>query len=152
MLRMKTFIRGDAVQRPFDIRCVGQHPSGPPGERLGQHRKRADVAFARREMSTLPPNALVLTYNPSLFHLRGINAAQMSLASTDPGYVSALRSRYAGGVVLHWNFWCNVADPVQQAFCMDVLNGYSHALMEEHRDRDYRYAFYRLVLPTSGAQ
>ena len=59
ILRMKTFIRGDAVQRPFDIRCVGQHPSGPPGERLGQHRKRADVAFARREMSTLPPNALV---------------------------------------------------------------------------------------------
>ena len=62
-----------------------------------------------------------------------------------PGYAeNILGPRYAGGVFFHWNFWCNVADPVQQSFCTDVLSRFPHTLVRESRERDYRFAIYRL--------
>ena len=95
---------------------------------------RADVAFAKESAASLPRNAVVLTHNPAMFHVWGINAAQMSSAATDGPYVgSQLFSRYAGGVFLHWNFWCNVADPTQVAFCQSVLEGFGHELIAERR-------------------
>jgi hypothetical protein len=106
---------------------------------------RADVAFAHRVARDLPPGAIVLTHNPSIFLIRGINAAQMSLATTDPIFVSSvLTTNYAGGVFLHWNYWCNVAEPIQRAFCEDALNQFDSELFIEHRERNYSYAFYRL--------
>ena len=106
---------------------------------------RADVAFAERVVPRLPRNAIVLTHNPSLFHVMGQNAAQMSLLMSEPGYAAdALFDRYGGGVYLHWNFWCNVSDPVQQRFCRDALSRLPHTVVEEARERDYRFAFYRL--------
>jgi hypothetical protein len=108
---------------------------------------RADVVFAREFARSLPPNAIVLTHNPAMFHVWGVNAVQMSIATTDRSYVDGqLFARYAGGVFLHWNFWCNVADPTQVAFCNSALNGFGHDLVAEHRVRDYRYALYRLRL------
>jgi len=50
-----------------------------------------------------------------------VSAGQMSLVLNRPGYLEQLAARYAGGVYLHWNFWCNVMDPVQQAFCRQAL-------------------------------
>jgi len=106
---------------------------------------RADVAFAKRFTSQLPPNSIVLTQNPSMFHVWGINAAQLSIASTEHGYVSQqLMPRYAGGVYLHWSFWCNVADEAQQAFCHSALDAFPNDLIGSYRERDYRYAFYRV--------
>jgi hypothetical protein len=106
---------------------------------------RADVRYAKGFAARLPANSLVLTHNPSLFHLWGINAAQLSLAATDPAYVrTQLFNRYAGGVYLHWNFWCNVRDPVQAAFCRTALESFPAELVESARERDYHYAMYRL--------
>lgn len=107
---------------------------------------RADVAFAGRIIQDLPPNSIVLTHNPGLFHLSGISAAQASLASSDQPYIrNVLFRRYAGGVYFHWNFWCNVDDPLQQSFCTNILDRYPHQLLFEQRIRDYRYALYRLL-------
>jgi hypothetical protein len=106
---------------------------------------RADVAFAREAAGELPPNAVVLTHNPGMFHLWGVSAAQLSLASTDPDYVrDVLRPRYSGGIYAHWNFWCNVPDPVQRGFCDRGLAAYPAALVRERRVRDFRYALFRL--------
>jgi 4-amino-4-deoxy-L-arabinose transferase-like glycosyltransferase len=109
---------------------------------------RADVAFARSFVPQLPPNSIVLTHNPNMFHIWGQSAAQAGIAIAEPHYVtSVLGSRYAGGVFFHWNFWCDVADPVQQAVCTNALERYPHTLVREYRERDYRYALYRLQLP-----
>jgi hypothetical protein len=106
---------------------------------------RADVDFAREFARELPGNAVVLTHNPGMFHLWGVNAAQLSLASTDPIYVrDTLPLRYARGVYLHWSFWCNVADPVQRGFCDRALAEHSSAMVRDRRVRDYRFAFYRV--------
>lgn len=113
---------------------------------------RADVAFARDAVSGLPRNAIVLTHNPNMFHVWGQSAAQASIAASDLTYATGvLAPRYRGGVFFHWSFWCNVADPVQQAFCARILDEYPHEMVREHRERDYRYAIYRLTMEPPAA-
>jgi hypothetical protein len=105
---------------------------------------RADVRFARSFVPSLPPNSYVLTHNPGMFHGWGINAGQMSLIVSNPGYLKYLTDRHAGGVYVHWNFWCNVQDPVQREFCRRALENKPAEMVREYRERDQRYAMYRL--------
>lgn len=105
---------------------------------------RADVEFARRTAVQLPPESYVLTQNPAMFHLWGVNAGQMSQILAAPAYAAALERRYAGGVYVHWNFWCNVQDPIQPEICRRAMALGRTELVAESRERDQRYAFYRL--------
>jgi hypothetical protein len=105
---------------------------------------RADVAFAKSVVAELPRNSYVLTHNPGMFHIWSMNAGQMSRVSGNPRFVDFLLSRYPGGVYVHWNFWCNVNDPVQPEFCRQALDAGTVELVREHRERDQRFAFYRL--------
>ena len=91
-------------------------------------------------------NAYVLTHNPGMFHVWGVNAGQMSLATSNPAYVRFLADRYPGGIFLHWNFWCNVQDPAQPEMCRQALTQGVAELVAEHRERDQRFAFYQLKL------
>jgi hypothetical protein len=111
---------------------------------------RADVRFAKEVSDALPANAIILTHNPGMFHVWGRSAAQLSFAVADSSFVrERLAPRYAGGVYLHWNFWCNVTDDTQRAFCRQALASYPNHLVREFRERDYRYAFYRLDVAAS---
>ena len=105
---------------------------------------RADVRFARSFVRNMPSNSFVLTHNPGMFHVWGVNAGQMSMIVSNPMYLDHLSGRFAGGIYLHWNFWCNVADRVQREFCRLALSRAPATLSSEYRERDYRYAFYRL--------
>ncbi len=104
---------------------------------------RADVNFARSIVPSLKGNAYVLTHNPSIFHVWGVNAGQMSLVAANPLHLEHLTVRYAQGAYLHWNFWCNVADPVQQGFCRAALARKAAETVSEHRERDQYFALYR---------
>jgi hypothetical protein len=111
---------------------------------------RADVRFAEALVQVLPRNSYVLTHNPGMFHLWGVNAGQMSLIVEQPGRLRFFADRYSGGVYLHWNFWCNVADPVQQSFCRRALEMGTTTLVREYRERGQTFALYRFepeVLP-----
>jgi hypothetical protein len=105
---------------------------------------RADVRHAKEFVTQLPPNSIVLTHNPAMFHIWRVSAAQMSLIRSNPRQMEQLFTRYAGGVFLHWNYWCNVADPLQKSFCQAGLDGFPHELVASARERDYEYAIYRL--------
>lgn len=106
---------------------------------------RADVAFAHAVIPKLPKNGIVLTHNPSIFHLNGVNAAQLSLVLSEPDYVANYYTeRFAGGVFLHWNAWCGYIDFTQREFCDAALKSFDHEMIAEARERDFRYAFYRL--------
>jgi hypothetical protein len=104
---------------------------------------RADVMFAEAAVPALGGNSYVLTHNPSMFHLWRVNAGQMSTILNNPSYVDYLATRYAGGVYLHWNFWCNVAVPAQQEMCRKSLVAKPFTLRQETRERDQHFAFYR---------
>jgi hypothetical protein len=105
---------------------------------------RADVRYAKEFAMRLPPNPIVLTHNPAMFHMWDVSASQMSATRGDPHTIERLQSRYAGGVFLHWNYWCNVPDPLQNSFCKAGLNEYAHELVDSRRERDNEYALYRL--------
>ena len=112
---------------------------------------RADVRFARSFVRNLPANSFVLTHNPGMFHVWGVNAGQMSLVVADPTYLEQQSGRFAGGIYLHWNFWCNVADRIQREFCRLALSRAPATVIEEYREGDYRYALYRLRIAPSVA-
>jgi len=108
---------------------------------------RADHLYAKEFATLLPEKSIVLTHNPNMFHLWGKNAAQISLATEEKSYVNQiLFHQYKDGVYLHWNYWCNAADSLQNLFCENVLNDYEHELIKEYQENDYNYALYRLEL------
>jgi hypothetical protein len=104
---------------------------------------RSDVEFARSLVPDLRKNSYVLTHNPGMFHVWGVNAGQMSSIAANPRFLDYLAARYTDGVYLHWNFWCNVQDPVQQEFCRKALAIGSAETVREHRERDQRFVLYR---------
>lgn len=106
---------------------------------------RADHLYAQKFARMLPENSLILTHNPNMFFLWGKNAAQASLATTDPAFVEDIFNRFRGGIYFHFNFWCNVDDPLQIQFCQNVLNMFETRLVAEYSEKNYRFALYRLV-------
>ena len=105
---------------------------------------RADVTHARSFAQGLPPNSFVLTHNPSMFHIWNVAAGQMSMVITDRNRAPQLFARFTGGVYLHWNFWCNVQDPVQTKFCHTALDMFPHDVVDSRQEREYKYVLYRL--------
>ena len=102
------------------------------------------MRFAESVAPELRGNTYVLTHNPGMFHIWGVNAGQMSLDCDDPRYTclpSAIR-----GVYLHWNFWCNVQDDVQQHSVATRVTSGLPSWSGKVRERDQRFAFYRLRL------
>jgi hypothetical protein len=110
---------------------------------------RADVRFARLFGRDLPPNSYVLTHNPGMFQVWGYSAGQLPLIVQNPVYVRYLSGRYTGGVFVHWNFWCNVQDPVHPEFCRRALELGKVELVREYRERDQRFAVFRITTPPS---
>ncbi|MGC4085966.1 MAG: hypothetical protein QM736_28515 [Vicinamibacterales bacterium] len=94
---------------------------------------RADVRFAKEAASQLPPQWSVLTQNPGMFHLWGTGAGQMSRVVGNGPLLAYLAQRYAGGVYVHWNFWCNTDDPVQQDICGKAMAAAPTTLVRETR-------------------
>ena len=113
---------------------------------------RTDVRMARVFSATLSPNSIVLTHNPSMFHVWGVSAAQLSIASSETAYIDrVVLARYAGGAYVHWNYWCNT-DSAQRAFCQAALDRFPHARVASYRERDYEYALYRITGPAAKTQ
>lgn len=104
---------------------------------------RTDVRFAESLVPSLRGNSYVLTHNPNMFQVWGVNAGQVSMVLNNPSYLDYLATRYVGGVYFHWNFWCNVQVPAQQALCRQILDLRPATLVGEVRDRDQRFALYR---------
>jgi len=114
---------------------------------------RTDVRFAESLVPALSGNTYVLTHNPNMFHVWGVNAGQMSAILNNPTYVDYLATRYAGGVYFHWNFWCNVEVPAQREMCRKSLEAKPAVLLRQFRDRDQRFALYQFqVEPINGVK
>ncbi len=106
---------------------------------------RADHLYAQKFADLVPTNSLILTHNPNLFMLWGKNAAQASLLTTDPAFLDNSLAQFSGGVYFHFNFWCNVDDPLQKQFCQNILDNFQTELIKEYRERDYRFALYKVL-------
>lgn len=106
---------------------------------------RADHAAALRMVAEVPQDGMVLTHNPGMIHVMGRSAAQTSIGANQPERVDELFRRFPGGVYFHYNFWCNVNDPVQNEFCQKVLATFPTRVVLEESAGFYRYVLYRLL-------
>jgi hypothetical protein len=100
-------------------------------------------------VAEVPGNGIVLSHNPGMIQAMGRSAAQTSIASYQPWRVDELFHRFPGGVYFHYNFWCNVDDPVQNEFCANVLATFKTRVVLEESAGFYRFVLYRL-LPRSA--
>lgn len=113
------------------------------GEEAWQARR--DVEFARTVSAKLPRNSVVLTHNPAMFHVWGVAATQMHIAVTEPTYVAGiLTRRFAGGVFLHWNYWCNTVDDPAVELCDAARAGFSWREVVSLSEREFRVALLEL--------
>jgi hypothetical protein len=71
----------------------------------------------------------------------------MARVASNPAYGRWLAGRFAGGLYVHWNFWCNTQDPEQSMICRSVMALGNTIPIAETRERDQRFAFYRLTIP-----
>jgi hypothetical protein len=105
---------------------------------------RADHKYAQEMAKSLPQDSLVLTHNPNMFLFWGQNAAQASLATEQTGYFNGFFQRYKGGIYFHYNFWCNVPDPLQNSFCKNILERYKCTAVMTFKERDYTFVLYKV--------
>ena len=82
---------------------------------------RADHDIAIELLEQVPLDSMVLTHNPGMLQVMGQSAAQTSIATTNPAKVDHYFRQFSGGVYFHYSFWCNIQDPVQNAFCNQIL-------------------------------
>jgi hypothetical protein len=105
---------------------------------------RADHKYAQEMAQALPQDSVILTHNPNMFLLWGKNAAQASLATEQTGYFNGFFQRYKGGVYFHYNFWCNVSDPLQNSFCKNILERHKCTPVMTFKERDYTFVLYKM--------
>ena len=106
---------------------------------------RADHQYAKVMAEKLPSDAIVFTHNPNMFLFWGRSAAQASiLAGCDRARLEEWKARFPGGIFFHFNFWCNVSDPVQQSFCARILEKFRHQEVLKFGAREYKYVLYRI--------
>jgi hypothetical protein len=110
---------------------------------------RADHASAVRAAAELPEDSIVLSHNPGMLQVMGRSAVQTSIATYQPHRVGDFFRRFSGGVYFHYNFWCNVPDPVQNEFCAKVLATYPTRVVFEESAGFNRYVLYRLLPPSA---
>jgi Dolichyl-phosphate-mannose-protein mannosyltransferase len=136
---------------PYAVAIYAFTPYLPLTRAVGRESwaSRADHAAALRMVAEIPEDAIVLTHNPGMLQVMGRSAAQVSIATTEPQMVDAYFHRFAGGVYFHYNFWCNVPDPLQNEFCTNMLARYGTRVVMEESTGFYRYVLYRL-LPKSA--
>ena len=94
--------------------------------------------------AALPDDAVALTHNPNMFLLWGKNAAQASLATEHSSSFKRLFYRYKGGIYLHYNFWCNVPDKLQNSFCTNILERYDCTSVMSFKEQNYTYELYKV--------
>ena len=95
-------------------------------------------------VEALPQDSVVLTHNPNMFLLWGKNAAQASLVTEQRGYADNFFNRYKGGVYFHYNFWCNVNDKQQNAFCENILDRFDCSEIMSFEEKDYTFSLYKV--------
>lgn len=106
---------------------------------------RDDHKTAEHFATLVPRDAIVMTHDPILFHLSGKDACQTSVFTDDMNHVeNYLMKRYKDKIYLHWDYWCNVNEPVQPGYTIRVMQNYQTFLVEQQIIQGKPYALYRI--------
>jgi len=112
----------------------------------------ADVDYIGRLAPTLPEGALVISPDPCVWLLKGINSTQFfSIESMVRGSLRELVNQYPGGIYLHWSFW-HTAEPAMAHQAAQLLAETDAQVITRMKSEAYKIALYRVDTPEAIAR
>jgi len=110
-----------------------------------------DVEFVARVAPTLPGGSIVLTPDPCLWMLQGINASQIfTLEHMVHNEMRELANQFPGGVYLHWSFWHN-AEPSLARSSAQLIAETKGVLISRVQSHAHTDALFRIDTPEALA-
>jgi hypothetical protein len=112
----------------------------------------ADVDFVAKMAHLLPEGALVISPDPCMWNLQGINASQFYIIEhMVREEMRELANQYPGGVYIHWSFWHN-AEPGAAETTAKLLAETNATVFGRVQCQAYTLALLRIDTPEAFAR
>lgn len=112
----------------------------------------ADVDYIGRIAPTLPEGALVISPDPCVWLLKGINSTQFfTIESMVRGNLRELVNQYPGGIYLHWSFW-HTAEPGIAQQGAQLLAEVNATPLTRMTSQAFKLGLYRIDTPEGLAR
>jgi hypothetical protein len=112
----------------------------------------ADVDFIARVAPTLTEGSVVLSPDPCIWLLKGVNSSQIfTLDEMVHTQMKELANQFPGGVYLHWSFWHN-AEPTMAAESAKLLVETNATVVARVQCQAYKLALFRIDTPEALAR
>ncbi|HEU5078186.1 MAG TPA: hypothetical protein VFT72_03195 [Opitutaceae bacterium] len=113
---------------------------------------RADVTFVERVAPTLPEGSLVISSNPCIWNIEGVNSSQFfTIENMVRTELIELRNQYPGGIYVHWNFWHNV-EPTMADDARRLIADTEATRVASMTSQDHEMAIMRVDTPAAIAK
>jgi hypothetical protein len=111
----------------------------------------ADVDFVAEVSKTLPGGSVVLSSDPCIWLLKGVNASQFyTLDTMVRTNLSELVNQFPGGVYVHWGFWQN-AEPGSAATVAQLLAVTGAKPIARAQSQAFKMGVFRIDTPAAYA-
>jgi len=108
-----------------------------------------DSDFVKAMAKILPSGALVISPDPCMWNLQGINSSQyFVLENMLHTEMRELASQYPGGIYQHWSFWHN-AEPEMARYTAEYLAQVDAVPFHRVTSQAFKLGLYRLDTPTA---
>ena len=112
----------------------------------------ADARFVTQVAPTLPEGSLVISHDPCMWLLQGINSSQFfTIDQMLRGAMRELANQYPGGIYVHWGFWHN-AEPDRAELCAKLLVETDATEVIRMQCQANKFALYRIDTPEAFAR
>ena len=112
----------------------------------------ADVDFVAEVSPTLPGGSLVLSSDPCIWLLKGVNASQFYTVNTMVRTnLPELANQFPGGIYVHWGFWQN-AEPGAAATVAQLLAETGAKPIARAQSQAFKMGVFRIDTPAAYAR
>ena len=112
----------------------------------------ADAKFVTQVARTLPEGSLVISHDPCMWLLQGINSSQFfSIDHMLHEQLRELANQYPGGIFVHWGFWHN-AEPDRAELTAKLLVEADAREVTRQQCQAYKLALFRIDTPEALAR
>jgi hypothetical protein len=112
----------------------------------------ADERFVAKVSHTLPNGSLVISHDPCMWQLQGINASQFfTIDHMVHEEMRELACQYPGGIYVHWDYWHN-AEPEMAADTAKLLVATNAIEVTRMQSEAYKFALFRIDTPEAFAR
>ncbi len=108
---------------------------------------RADVDFVTKVAPTLPEGSLVVSCDPCMWQLKGVNATQLFVVEGQiRTELRELTHQYPGGIYYHWDFW-HGAEPDIAKRSAALLDEVHATVFARSTSQSYKLGLFRIDTP-----